>query len=1061
MWQATVRPGNLMLDVSARATKPDERGLQLVYQLPLTELSEGGLAVDSTTVIHWRWKYQEGKPSGSIVLELLAGSHTAYAFTTHKRYDVHGLNMNDPPRQWVDHTFSLRDLHPVYDRFVLGRDPLTQINIAIHQPADQRIEIDTLYIGPSSGQRCDPIPTALTTLPISTGLLGPCTDGILEDFDEDGYLDLILFPTGEPNARGFLGGSSGPLSRGAKTFGIKARSAHHGLPVDIDADGDWDLVLAGSPPRTIEVLENRGAFRFRKRPAPPSQACPCYGVCGTWHWGLERPVFYGRSVRNKWFMGCEEAVWSTMDWQLLPLSHTAPVNDFEEVGSGFFAGAMPDLNNDGYPDLTLCNSQHGVWIVPGTAGGFDSTPIRLVDPQELCRGETEGVVYGDYDADGDLDLYIPLDNPAAYNRLLRNDGAFRFSEVAREAGVGIDLADSVRTESAVWEDFDNDGDLDLYVANFARSSILFLNKGDGTFSEDRNLFPPLHEPVGLVQSGDLDRDGDVDLIAFCDGQPPRPLTNNLDRHNGFAVRVRGNHRHAEALGARVYRVDPRSADRIGPVHEYLTGRGNGSAGLSEIHIGMGDADSVCVEVRYPWGPAVRRVVFRGETGVVDIYAPTESFIEAAATTWTLRWLPKMRWTAWHHRLPVVGAGFLLCLLAGIAFGRISPLPVTLLTRPRSAKSRSSRKQRSKAIVTHALCGVFAVICAVAVWQILDPGAIPLFEWEAWLLFGAPWIGLGFVQWTRAMSRPRAPAGELIDLLLGFGHSSWNKSAVRTSMRLEELRSGDLDEDTAARTAARCHKTMLEDLPGLEPTVSRILILAGDLLPETHPVQMSIKENLDQVSSTLSQIEGPDEILRGTREDGDEHIRPLLEGLRGIRDRLIDLENALKARYATSLSDCMDRQRAHWEGQAHEHGVSFGIQYAELSDGDMDVMAVIEAEPLALCIDNLVQNAIEATSDGRGTQVEIRISTTEKYLKIDVCDDGPGIPEHLRQRVFEAGFSTRGDGRGSGMWMVRTHAGRFGGEVSIERADPGDTCVRLTVRRVARSVLDEVYAMAEV
>ena len=995
------------------------------------------------------------------MLELVAGNQTAYAFTTHKVYDVHGLNMNDPPREWAEHTICLRDLDPVWGTFVLGAEPLRMINIGVHQPIDQDIQVDTLYIGPPTGQPCDPISSTASTSGINSGPLGPCSGGILEDFDDDGHLDLLLFPAGDPYARGFLGGPHGPFSRTTAAFTIHAPSATGGMPIDIDADGDWDLVLVGSAPRTIEVLENLGAFRFKSRSSPPSQVCPSYGVCGTWHWGLHRPVFYAHYVRVERNLDCDEAAWSTQDWDVLPLSHSPPATDLKEGGSGFFASAVPDLNNDGYPDLTLCNSAHGVWIVPGTVGGFDGTPIRLVDPRELGDGETEGVVYGDYDADGDLDLYIPLDNPRAYNRLLRNEGGFRFSEVAQEAGVDIDLADSVRTESAIWDDFDNDGDLDLYAANYVKSSVLFLNNGDGSFSEDHDLFPPLHEAVGLIHAGDLDRDGDVDLVAYCRGQSPRPMANNLDQRNGFAVRVRGTHLHAEALGARVYRVDPDSGNRIGPVREYLTGRGNGPAGLSEIHFGMGDEDSICIEVRYPWGPTVRRMVARGETGVIDIYAPTESSLEEVATAWTLRWLPKTRWMAWHHRWLVVGAGFLLSLLGGLAFGRISPLSVTVLARFRQARSRSSRRQRLKAYAAHALCGAFAIICAVLGWQLLDPGALVFLKWEAWLLFGAPWIGLGAMQWSRELSRPQPSAGELIDLLLGFGHSSWNKAVVNNSSRLETLLTEGLDRERAVKTATRCHDSLVRDLPGMKLAVSRILTLSEELLPETRTLQELIRSSLLGVQNSMAGLGGPDEIIAEAQKDNGSCVVRVRDGIRDVRDHLIDLENALKARYATPLDECLRKSQSHWESNAHEQGLSFGIEHAEFSDGDKDIMAVIEPEPLTLCIDNLVQNAIEIAGQAGGSRIRVYISTNERYLIIDVCDDGPGIPPHIRQRVFEAGFSTRGDGRGSGLWMVRTHAARFGGEVSLLRSEPGDTCFRLTVRRVARSVLDEVYAMAEV
>ncbi|MEO1049027.1 MAG: FG-GAP-like repeat-containing protein [Bacteroidota bacterium] len=122
-------------------------------------------------------------------------------------------------------------------------------------------------------------------------------------------------------------------------------------------------------------------------------------------------------------------------------------------------------------------------------------------------GSNYGISFGDYDNDGDDDAYITMrdGNP---NLLFRNDGNGSFTEVA--ASLGIDNAKS--STGALWVDFDNDGDLDLYVGNTESANTYYINNGNGTFS-DKTAEAGLGDessPLSM-NAGDLDNDGFVDI----------------------------------------------------------------------------------------------------------------------------------------------------------------------------------------------------------------------------------------------------------------------------------------------------------------------------------------------------------------------------------------------------------------------------------------------------------------------------------------------------------------------------------------------------------------------
>jgi len=156
---------------------------------------------------------------------------------------------------------------------------------------------------------------------------------------------------------------------------------------------------------------------------------------------------------------------------------------------------------------------------------------------------TGGVAAGDYDGDGDQDLFVT--RVGLPSRLMRNDGTGHFTDVARQAGLqGTDYRSGYAT--AVWADVTGDGHLDLYLtgAGLTRNA-LYINDGKGHFSDQSNERGVVNQQVikdnlGNASFGaafdDWDHDGDLDLISlqwFTFGAsdrfrsaPPQP-----DRHN--------------------------------------------------------------------------------------------------------------------------------------------------------------------------------------------------------------------------------------------------------------------------------------------------------------------------------------------------------------------------------------------------------------------------------------------------------------------------------------------------------------------------------------------------
>ncbi len=209
------------------------------------------------------------------------------------------------------------------------------------------------------------------------------------------------------------------------------------------------------------------------------------------------------------------------------LLHNRRDGTFEEVtqaaGLGALGGAsvglFADYDNDGHKDLFV-----GRLFAPNQLlhnrgdGTFDDVTAVSGFGGECC---TTTASWADYDLDGDLDLYVgryldprreipsPLDaRNGEPNRLYRNDGDGRFTEVSEEAGValrGLSLG-------TVFGDYDNDGDPDLFVANDFGRSTLYRNRGDGSFADATVATGILAYGLGTgATMADYDNDGDLDL----------------------------------------------------------------------------------------------------------------------------------------------------------------------------------------------------------------------------------------------------------------------------------------------------------------------------------------------------------------------------------------------------------------------------------------------------------------------------------------------------------------------------------------------------------------------
>jgi len=196
----------------------------------------------------------------------------------------------------------------------------------------------------------------------------------------------------------------------------------------------------------------------------------------------------------------------------------------EESGANSTGAAISspfgDYNNDGLLDIYIVNLGGSNTLLRNNGDGTFTDVTAAAGVGNSGSGIT--AVWSDFNLDGKLDLYVANQDE---NVLYQNDGYGMFTDITTIAGVGTD-ATSEGTASA---DFDNDGDIDIYVANNGSDDILYMNNGDGTFTNISGAAGISNPGASLgIAFGDLDNDGWLDIFVVNSGNANVLYHNNGD-----------------------------------------------------------------------------------------------------------------------------------------------------------------------------------------------------------------------------------------------------------------------------------------------------------------------------------------------------------------------------------------------------------------------------------------------------------------------------------------------------------------------------------------------------
>jgi len=429
------------------------------------------------------------------------------------------------------------------------------------------------------------------------------------DFDNDGDLDLAV-STGSGEVRLYRNDRGVLVSVGAQ-MGMPQAGSHElrGLSWgDYDGDGFLDLLGgATAKDKLTVVLHNERGRRFTNVAADIGLTIPNRSARQT-NW-IDYDNDGDLDVYATDRAG-DNTLWRNDGGTFTRVfAGVGPTDARPTVGACWF-----DYDRDGDLDVFLANQSgatDALWRNDGDRVTDVAPALGMTGPTRTTAEGGVGCAVGDYDNDGDFDLFV-----ANYgrNQLYRNNGDGTFTDVAQALGVGV----VNHAVSADWGDYDNDGDLDLWISSYEGASgaqqphdALFRNDGAAGFVNVLAKDSPLNVADHGVQWVDFDNDGGLDL-SVTDGYGPvgghfvfRNTLPDAAKRRSLRVLVLDARGHQTRFGAEV-----RLRDASGAViasREVATGGGYDAQSAAPVHFGLSTLAPVTVEVTFmgEHGPKVQ------------------------------------------------------------------------------------------------------------------------------------------------------------------------------------------------------------------------------------------------------------------------------------------------------------------------------------------------------------------------------------------------------------------------------------------------------------------------